>query len=77
MPISTALACLNLVPKLVHGEREAIYEANSILDVQAEEILKPKVEAAKKNDEGIEVWIKHLPLYPSLGKYPWATHLSM
>ena len=51
MPISTALACLNLVPKLVHGEREAIYEANYVLDVQAEDISNPNEEATKNHND--------------------------
>ena len=46
--MSTSLSCLSLGPKRVQGKLESIYEANSIFDVQAEEISKTK-EVATKN----------------------------
>ena len=45
--MSTPLECLNLGPKRVRGKIEAMDEANSIFDVQAEEISKTKEEAKK------------------------------
>ena len=42
MAISTPLACLNLGPKQVQEEIQAMYEENSIFDYQAEEISKHK-----------------------------------
>ena len=75
MRMSTPLECLNLVPKRVRGEREAMDEEKSIFDVQAEEILKPKEEATKNRNEDWNVWMAHLYLYIRLGKYAWATPL--
>ena len=55
MIMSIPLACLNLGPKRVFGKIESMDEANSVFDVQAEDISNPNEEATKIHNEDLDL----------------------
>ena len=76
MKMSTPLACLYWGPNQLWGKREAIAEAYSVLDVQAEDISNPNEESTKNHNEEWYVWMAQIPRYPYPVKYPLAKPLS-